>query len=396
MPCSMVALFFMAVAPMITAVVMVGEAGGESVPVAWVQGARRAAARDLIAQLARQPQVARIVLVSADADGLLSPAVTDYRPTPPGRVHVGEILARLSTELAIDRLLYFGGGAAPLLPDVTLSEIVQRLAAADQLILTNNRFASDWAGIVPAGILPAWISKLPRDNMLGWVLSEEAGLPHHTLPTTAATRLDIDTPTDLLALALHPRTQPHLRAYLASLPLQTATLQAALAVLGTSASRVFVAGRLGPEVWQAINQVSHCWLRVVSEERGMVSSGRQQRGEVRSLLAAHIAAVGLDAFFATLADWADAAFIDTRVMLAHQQIMPDATTRFGSDLGLLELVADPWLRAFTAAAQAAPIPIVLGGHGLLAGDMLACCEILATRPGWPGDPALPTSQQMIK
>lgn len=68
---------------MITAVVMVGEAGGESAPVAWVQGARRAAARDLIAQLARQPQVARIVLVSADADGLLSPAVTDYRPTPP-------------------------------------------------------------------------------------------------------------------------------------------------------------------------------------------------------------------------------------------------------------------------------------------------------------------------
>lgn len=108
----------------------------------------------------------------------------------------------------------------------------------------------------------------------------------------------------------------------------------------------------------------------------MVSSGRQARGEARSLLAAHIEAVGLDAFFETLAAWSGAAFIDTRVLLAHHGRWPDAPSRFASDLGQAEQVEDDWLRAFTEAAVAAPIPVILGGHGLMSGAMLALCEAL--------------------
>jgi hypothetical protein len=256
---------------------------------------------------------------------------------------------------------------------------VQRLVAAEQLVITNNQFASDWAGVAPAALLSAWTARLPRDNMLGWVLSAEAGLPVETLAASAATRLDIDTPPELLVLRLHPQTQSHLRQYLEALPLDNGRLEQALAVLGRPASRIFVAGRLSPEVWLAINRVSRAWLRVVSEERGMISSGRQARGEVRSLLADYIDVVGLRAFFATLSDWADAAFIDTRVMLAHYNRWPSETERFASDLGLRALIQDEWLGAFTEAALACPIPVVLGGHGLLAGDMLACCEILAGR-----------------
>jgi hypothetical protein len=44
---------------------------------------------------------------------------------------------------------------------------------------------------------------------------------------------------------------------------------------------------------------------------------------------------------------------------------PVAEDRFASDLLLADAVADPWLRALTAAASAAPIPIVLGGHTLV-------------------------------
>jgi hypothetical protein len=107
-----------------------------------------------------------------------------------------------------------------------------------------------------------------------------------------------------------------------------------------------------------------------------VSSGRQARGEARSLLAAHIEAVGFDAFFNTLTEWAEAAFIDTRVLLAHHGRWPDAASRFASDLGRASQVEDPWLRTFTEAAATSSIPIVLGGHGLMSGAMLAFCEIL--------------------
>jgi hypothetical protein len=39
-------------------------------------------------------------------------------------------------------------------------------------------------------------------------------------------------------------------------------------------------------------------------------------------------------------------------------------------------MSDGWLKDFTEAALSAPIPVVLGGHGLIAGDMLAFCELL--------------------
>ncbi len=71
-----------------------------------------------------------------------------------------------------------------------------------------------------------------------------------------------------------------------------------------------------------------------------------------------------------LARFADAAIIDSRVLLAHrlggdEAHWPSAEDRFASDLLLADAVADPWLRELTASAVAAPIPILLGGHTLV-------------------------------
>lgn len=362
---------------MITAIVMVGEPQGESEPVAWVQGARRAAAADLLEKLGSQPPIAQIILVTPDTAGLPITERTHIFHTPPGPLHLGETLRSITATFPAERLLYFGGGSAPLLSDEALAGIVEQLADATELVITNNQFASDWAGIAPADAVRGFVPRLPRDNMLGWVLSTEAGLPLQAFPASAETRLDIDTPTDLLALRLHPHTKFNLRRYLASLPLDTRPLKTALHKLGQPAGRIFIAGRLGPEVWLALNRASQCWLRVVSEERGMVSSGREQRGEARSLLADHIDTVGFASFFNTLAEWADAAFIDTRVLMAHHQFKLPAAERFASDLGRVTEIKHLWLHDFTTAALACPIPVILGGHGLLAGDMLAIIDILA-------------------
>lgn len=348
-------------------------------PAEWMDGALRAAAYDLIAQLSRQPLIKRIVLVSPDSTELLPAGVTDYVQSAAGEApHIGETLSALVDRFSISKLLYFGGGASPLLTDEMLTEALTSLDSAQELVITNNRFASDWAGVTPARHIQSWTARLPRDNMLGWVLSTEAGMPFRALPSSAASRLDIDTPTDLLTLSIHPNTKPQLRQYLASLPLDAGRLQQVLQALARPAARVFIAGRIGPDAWAAVNRVSQCWLRVIAEERGMVSSGRERRGEVRSLLAEYIEVAGMEAFFSLLAEWADAALIDTRVLLAHHRRSPDRRSRFASDLGMPAEVDDPWLRQFTEQALACPIPVVLGGHGLLAGDLLACCDILTS------------------
>ena len=71
-----------------------------------------------------------------------------------------------------------------------------------------------------------------------------------------------------------------------------------------------------------------------------------------------------------LAQLADAAVVDNRVLLAHrlgpdEAGWPPAEDRFASDLLLHERIGDPWLRALTEAAATAAIPILLGGHTLV-------------------------------
>ncbi len=369
---------------MITAVVMVAgwRTGASSKvidvsdPVRWVRGARRAAAADLLRQIENHPGIEQILLVTPELKGLPVPGNCLHVISEPGPVHVGRLLADLSQQFDLERLLYFGGGSAPLLKDETLDQILKRWIVAERLVITNNRFASDWAAVAPTEMLGQWVERLPQDNMLGWVLSTEAGLKVEDFPATAESRLDIDTPIDLITLKQHPKTKPYLRHYLDSLPLDTDRLKQVLAVLATPAQHLFVAGRLGPAAWQAVNKATQCWIRVFSEERGMVSSGRQARGEVFSFFADYLEVIGFESFFDIMARQAQAALIDSRVLLAHHNRWPTEADRFASDLGLIELIEDPWLRSFTAAAMACPIPVLLGGHSLMAGDLFAFCEML--------------------
>ena len=106
----------------------------------------------------------------------------------------------------------------------------------------------------------------------------------------------------------------------------------------------------------------------------MEADGRASDGSVRSLLGYHLEAVGLERFFATLAELGDAAFIDTRVLLAHKRIDASRQDRFLSDLGRWQEIRDPFLRDFTRAALEAPIPVLLGGHSLMSGGLMALNE----------------------
>lgn len=361
---------------MITAVVMVGEDHQGADPRSWVQAARRVAARDRIKSLSQQPSISSIVVVSPTLDGLTDDVAVDFLPSPVGPVHVGHYLSKVSQRHHADRLLYFGGGSAPLLTDSELSEVTDWLVEHDSGIITNNKHSSDWAGIIKPSVLEHWQGRLPKDNMLGWVLSAEAGLPAKDFAPKASTRLDIDTPTDLQVLHLHAHTQLNLRKFLNDLALDTCRLEAFLEVLKKPASQAFISGRLSPESWRRLNQVTQSWIRVISEERGMISSGRQSRNEVYSLLADYIDHVGLSNFFAKLATQVQGALIDTRVLLAHHKRWPSDSDRFSSDLGLVDRIQDDWLREFTAAAVETPIPVILGGHGLLSGDLFALCDLL--------------------
>ena len=164
-------------------VVMVGDVATGDDPQAWVQGARRAAAQDLLTTLQRIEQIKRIFLVTPDPTGLITgrgDARIQQILTEPGSIHVGHTLARLVVAWQIERLFYLGGASAPLMSLEAVRAVVSCLGDAEELVYTNNRFASDWAAVTPASCVVRLADQLPRDNMLvrawrrrllaGWIL----------------------------------------------------------------------------------------------------------------------------------------------------------------------------------------------------------------------------------
>jgi hypothetical protein len=106
----------------------------------------------------------------------------------------------------------------------------------------------------------------------------------------------------------------------------------------------------------------------------MEADGRGENGAARSLLGFYFDAVGPQRFFETLAELGDAAFSDTRVLLAHRRVSASRADRFASDLGDAEAISEPFLREFTRAAADAAIPVLLGGHSLMSGGLMALNE----------------------
>jgi hypothetical protein len=357
---------------------MAGDVAAPGPAVRLVQEARKAAALDTLA--AAELTGIFDLLIVATNDRVLATQLPEKVQVDLDRSNqafrFGHRLADLVDRYQLTHALYLGAGAAPLIGAPEIERIGQSILGADELVITNNLHSTDWAAFAPARAIRGYEDRVPRDNSLAWVLHREAGLAVEAWPVSAASRLDIDTPTDLLVLALHPRCGSRLAEMLSGQALNTGMLEGARRILGQEGSHVMVGGRVGSATWRALEERTLCWVRLIAEERGMVASGRQTRGEVRSLLGAYLDAVGMDRFFRSLESWADAVFLDDRVILAHEGLWPSAEDRYASDLGWVERIEDPFLTEFTNHALAASTPIVLGGHSLVSGGLLALVETL--------------------
>ena len=358
-------------------VLMVGGGGTGTSIERTMRRARQAAAQDLIAHTLKLPDVFPIVVLSDDAawlDTLDSRHLKLELTSPDSSFHFGRVLTRLIERYRLHCCFYLGAGSAPLLSTSALAEVLDTVVAKQPLLMTNNLHSSDWAAFAPADTLVPLASWLERDNALAWVWQEKTGFPARALPRSTATQMDIDTPFDLLALARHPAIHPHLRGFLDRLDWPMSHLDAAMDALCREASQIIIAGRVSSWTWRLLEQHTRAWVRVFAEERGMRASGRQARGEVRSLLGDHLDLVGVERFFESLETMADAILLDNRVILASRGLWPCDADRFHADLLMDTHVSDPFLRALTVAARSAPMPVVMGGHSLVAGGLAVLLE----------------------
>jgi hypothetical protein len=294
--------------------------------------------------------------------------------------HFGQELAGVVREHSLPRVCTIGAGAGALLTTDELRGIREELEASEALVLSNNYYSADLVAFTPTSTLG--VIDLPAtDNPLPRRLHQQGVLSSREMARSAATLLDVDTPTDAALLVHHAACPPELRDLPAWQDVLSERIQALMQLVTTPDRELLVAGRVGAPVWTFIETQTACRVRMLAEERGMQAAGRDVSGAARSALGFLYEEIGAVKFFERMGELGDGMLFDTRVLFAHLGWHPAAAERFASDLFRVSDIELARLREFTAAAAAAPFPLLLGGHTLVSGAFWTLVEA-----AWAGHP----------
>ena len=298
---------------------------------------------------------------------------------PPDDRSFGDRLRELVADVGSGGLVVLGSGSIPLATAGDRRALVAAAAGEARRALANNRYSSDVVAISRVEALPA-IPDLPGDNALPRWLEEVAGYEVDDLRRRWRLAIDIDGPLDLVLIGAGERA-----AAGGDLSLLESRIDALRAVASDPRAELLVTGRTSSATLAWLERHTAARTRAWVEERGLRAASRLAQGTAAggrpsvasrrdrppgSVLGILLDRDGPGSLGDHLARFADAAIVDSRVLLAHrvgadETGWPAAEDRFASDLLLAEGIADPWLREFTTSAAAASIPVLLGGHTLV-------------------------------
>lgn len=263
-----------------------------------------------------------------------------------------------------------GSGAIPLAGPRDYARLVATAASGDAVAFTNNRYSADVVAVGRADLLAAIPAELGDNALPRWL--ERRGVEVRDARATARLQVDVDSPADALLLGGRVRLATRAAARLGLVDAGAALLERLAGVRSVvldPGSELLVAGRTSARTLGWLERRVPARVRALVEERGMRTAPPAQRPPA-SVLGLVLDMRGPDGLAGAVARLADAAVIDTRVLIAHhagrdEQRWPSAEDRFASDLLLAGRIDDPWLRALTTSAADSPLPVLLGGHTLV-------------------------------
>lgn len=330
--------------------------------------------------LERALDAARAALAEHHRRAFVDAGATEavIRREPPDDTPFGARLRRLAGELRPAGLVVLGAGSLPLATLADRRAFIETARGMRPAALANHRYSADAIAIARADLV---LTDLPdavaSDNALPRWLAEVAGIPVSDLRARRWLAMDVDSPLDLLLLdgAQDAPTGLPVPGDAEAEPVRTRL--AALRELAVDpGAELLVAGRMSSADLRWLERETRSRTRAFIEERGLRTAadgalaGRPNRRPARSVLGLLLDRDGPGTLGRFVAALSDGGLLDSRVLLAHrlgadERGWPPAEDRFASDLLLADRVRDPWLAELTAAAAGAPVPILLGGHGLV-------------------------------
>jgi len=275
-------------------------------------------------------------------------------------------------------VVVLSGGAVPRLQRRDAAQLIEVAGSGAAVALTNNRYSSDVCAIGDVSALRP-LPPLPSDNSLPRWLEERAGVLVGELRSRERLALDIDSPLDMALWAMVSDAPRWVRDFVGQHEMEVPHANNLRALAADPRRELLVFGRVGSSTLRWLERNVRCRVRFLSEERGLRASSPLAMGgesptgsarQPRATLGRLMTERGPAALGSIVAELADGAILDTRVLMADQfgpdeADWPAPADRYASDLLRPYDIEDSWLRAATASAAGSSIPIALGAHSLV-------------------------------
>ena len=347
--------------------------GDESAAVELVDRARAAIVADT-SRLALAAGFGRVRLFSTVGIAGLPHAVETERTSRSQQV--GSIIADAAGR-APGPVCYAGSGM-PAMTEQDWSAVLERITSGGAV--ANRIFSCDWIG-VPDGRLLGRTTAEQVDNRFALLVRDQAEGSLESYPHSSRSLLDVDTPADLAVLKAAAQAGSldigeAIEAELAGRQELDRPVRVANRVFETMTHanrQLFVSGRVSGSVWAVVDRDTSCRVRVLSEERGLRTRG----GPARSLLGSLYERSTVDQFIEVLRSMGDAMIWDTRPFFSDLGWKLPRGDRFAADLGSWSDVCHDGLRELLQ--ELSDTPILMGGHSLVSGGLLAGIDAAWTR-----------------
>lgn len=280
--------------------------------------------------------------------------------------NIGKKLLEIINKHSLDKILYFGSGSCYFLTLDELKFISEKTVKGQ--FLSNNPISSDFVSFSSSDLNDEIISNFPNiDNYFSSYLMSKTSLKYVKMPVSLGSIFDIDTPSDIAILSKITDNSSRVGEYISKSIFKNIDLDRFIKILSSKTSEIFVYGRINPlNLYMAERNIS-CKIRFLSEERGLKVRDRA----FASLLEYIFQPENFDNFFRLFENICDGGIFDTRVIFSLFAGKYEQEEAYLSDMLMWEKINNPFIKSFTKKVSESRVPIILGGHSVVNGGLMA-------------------------